>query len=136
MDIRNCRSCGKIFTYAVGPIICPACREAAEAKFQECKKYVSEHRGITITELAEACDVEPNMIRQWLREERLQFSEDSLIGLECEKCGVSIVTGRFCQKCKNEMARGLNSAFAPAPAAVPEPASKNAGTKMRFIDNK
>ena len=84
MDVRNCRQCHKIFNYVAGAVICPKCREENEALFQKCKKYVSEHRGITINELSEACDVEPTLIRQWLREERLQFAEGSLLGLECE----------------------------------------------------
>ena len=135
MDVRNCRQCHKIFNYVTGAVICPKCREDNEAKFQECKKHVSEHRGITINELAEACDVEPSLIRQWLREERLQFAEGSLLGLECENCGVSIVCGRYCAKCKMNLTNALNGVYG-TPKMEPAPQEKKrSGSKMRFIDN-
>lgn len=135
MDVRNCRQCHKIFNYVAGAVICPRCREENEEMFQKCKKHVSEHRGITINELAEACDVEPSLIRQWLREERLQFAEGSLLGLECENCGVSIVSGRYCAKCKASLTNALNGAFS-VPKKEPEvPETKKTGSRMRFIDN-
>ena len=76
MNVRNCRKCGRIFNYVLGPIMCPKCREDQEAKFQEVKKYVQEHHGADIIEVSEECDVDPGQIRQWIREERLQFADD------------------------------------------------------------
>lgn len=135
MDVRNCRQCHKIFNYVAGAVICPKCREENEVKFQECKKHVSEHRGITINKLAEACDVEPSLIRQWLREERLQFAEGSLLGLECESCGVSIVSGRYCAKCKANLTNTLNGAYSTPKMEPASPKKKSDGNRMRFIDN-
>ena len=135
MDVRNCRQCHKIFNYVAGAVICPKCREENEAKFQECKKHVSEHKGITINELAEACDVEPSLIRQWLREERLRFAEGSLLGLECESCGVSIVSGRYCAKCKANLTNALNGAYSTPKMEPASPEKKSGGNRMRFIDN-
>lgn len=62
MNIRNCRNCGRIFNYVAGSIICPACRESMEAKFQEVKEYIREHKGVGIAQVAEACDVEASQI--------------------------------------------------------------------------
>ena len=45
-----------------------------------------------------------------VREERLVFSDDSPVGLPCESCGVTIKTGRFCDKCKAELATGFRHA--------------------------
>ena len=113
MNVRNCRKCGRLFNYAMGPIICPQCREALEEKFKEVKAYISEHNGCGIQEVARECDVEVSQIQQWLREERLQFSEDSMVQLTCESCGTTIRSGRFCDKCKNEMANGFQKAITP-----------------------
>ena len=44
MDVRNCRKCGRLFNYAMGPIVCQNCRESMEEKFQEVKKYVYEQQ--------------------------------------------------------------------------------------------
>ena len=43
-DIRNCRICGKIFNYVMGPVVCPRCKEKLEEKFQEVKKYIRQGR--------------------------------------------------------------------------------------------
>ena len=94
MNVKNCRKCGRLFNYISGPFMCPECRKALEETFQEVKKYVFEHPGATILEVADLCQVEPNQIKQWIREERLQFSEDSAIKVDCEKCGTMIKIGR------------------------------------------
>lgn len=109
MDVRTCRGCKKIFNYLTGPILCPACREALEEKFQVVKKYVMEHKGAGMQEVAEECEVEVQQIRQWLREERLELTEGSAIVLTCESCGGPIRSGRFCDKCKNSMANNFQS---------------------------
>lgn len=134
MNIRNCRNCGRIFNYVAGSVICPACRESMEAKFQEVKEYIREHKGAGIAQVAEACDVEASQIRQWLREERLEVTEDSAMFLNCDNCGAPIRCGKFCEKCKYSMTKGFNevlSASHPAPAQPTK--KKEDGAKMRFL---
>jgi uncharacterized Zn finger protein (UPF0148 family) len=87
MDVRNCRKCGRIFNYVTGPVICPECREKQEEKFQEVKKYIMENRTANIPQIAKDCEVETSQIQQWIREERLEFSQDSDLGIPCENCG-------------------------------------------------
>lgn len=134
MNVRNCRKCGKLYNYVPGPPICPACREALEQKFQEVKEYVRANKIASIPEVAEACDVTQSQIQQWLREERLELAEGSGIALLCEKCGVSIITGRFCEQCKANMANELgNSIRKPE---MPKPEHKKdtrENPKMRFL---
>lgn len=126
MDVHNCRICGRLFNYLSGPDVCPGCREAAEKKFQDVKEYVRDNPGATIPEVADNNDVTTNQIRQWIREERLQFSDDSPVGIECEKCGTQIKTGRFCEACKNKMASALSDSIAkPAPKPVEKKSKPN-----------
>lgn len=133
MDVRNCRRCKKIFNYITGAPICPSCREELEAQFQVVKKYVRDNRGVSIQEVAEACEVDSSQIRQWVREERLEFAEGSMSGMACESCGVMISSGRFCDKCKAALANGFAGARpAPAPAADPKKPT-SASSKMRFL---
>ena len=135
MDVRNCRKCGKLFNYAMGPIICPQCKENLEEKFQEVKQYVFDNKGCGITEVSEACDVSPKQIKQWLREERLQFSEDSAVVLNCENCGAGIRSGRFCDKCKTNMTQELKNAYKKEPAPTPQkPKDRKDSAKMRYLD--
>lgn len=109
MNVRNCRNCKRLFNYISGPHLCPACREEQEKLFQDVKKYVNEHRGVTIPELAEEFDIEQAQIRQWIKEERLEFADDSGIKLACESCGALINCGRFCEACKASLTGGLKS---------------------------
>lgn len=134
MNIRNCRNCGRIFNYVSGPVICPACKESAEAKFQEVKDYIRENKGASINEVAEACEVDPGQIRQWLREDRLEVTPDSAITLSCDNCGASIRSGKFCEKCKNSMAKNLGSVLDKGKAKPIQPQRKDEeGPRMRFL---
>lgn len=119
----------------MGPIVCPQCREALEEKFKEVKTYIEQNPHSGIRDVAEACEVEVAQIQQWLREERLEFTSDSMVQLVCETCGAQIRTGRFCDKCKNEMANGFQRAIRPQKA--PEPQVKKDprdSARMRFLN--
>lgn len=137
MNVKNCRKCRRIFNYVMGPILCPNCREAEEAKFQEVKKYVQENRRCGMQEVSEACDVSLNQIQQWLREERLVLSDDSPMGIECEKCGKMIKSGRFCPECVNQMTNSFQSVSAPKQMsgtyAAPKKDNRD-GSRMRFLN--
>ena len=134
MNVRNCKSCGCIFNYVTGQVICPACREKLEKKFQEVKEYIQENKSVGIQEVAQACDVDVNQIRQWLREDRLELATDSALYLNCESCGLPIRSGRFCDKCKANMTRELQSVIKsnkPAESRTSKNQTDNA--KMRFL---
>ena len=108
MNVKNCRKCGKIFNYIGGQQICPSCVENLEKKFNEVKDYINDHPdAASIAAVADACEVDVNQIKQWIREERLTFGENSVMGIECESCGAMIRSGRFCDKCKSDISRGL-----------------------------
>ena len=138
MNVRNCRKCKKLFNYVVGPIVCPSCREALEAEFQKVKKYVQENRHSDIRTVSEECDVPVDQIRQWVREERLEFSDDSTVGLNCEKCGRMIKSGRYCDDCKRDMTQSFSRVMAAGrgtTAAPQKPKPDKSNPKMRFLDS-
>ena len=135
MDVKNCRRCRRLFNYIGGQPICPQCREELEKKFHEVKKYIFDNKNVTIKDVVENCDIDENTVRQWIREERLEFSAGVDIGVTCEKCGAPIVSGRFCDKCKASMINQLSEAGRRPEAEAPEPAKKAAtGNKMRFLN--
>ena len=135
MNVRNCRKCGRIFNYSVGVQVCPRCREKMEEKFQEVKQYIYDHKGADVQEVSEACDVEQSQIRQWVREDRLQFSDDCPISLPCERCGRMIKSGRYCAQCNNELVNGLNSGKKGIVNVTSEQNKKKASDRdrMRFL---
>lgn len=138
MNVRNCRKCGRVFNYIIGQTLCLSCRDELENKFKEVKEYVQKNRGCTINDVAEICEVETSQIKQWIREERLEFTEDSMIGLACEICGSSIRTGRYCEKCKAQTLNGLNNVVRQAQASRQQqqkPTNNNPkdNPRMRFL---
>ncbi len=134
MNVRNCKSCGRLFNYVTGVPLCMSCRDEREQKFQDVKKYIEEHKHAGMQEVSEECEVEVKQIQQWIREERLSFADDSPIGINCEKCGTMIKTGRFCEKCKREMMNDLGSVRRIQPQQAPVRKSTKDDPRMRFLD--
>lgn len=135
MNVRNCKKCNRLFNYLAGPSICPACREALETKFQEVKKFIQDNNTVPLQIVAEECDVDVAQLRQWVREERLVFSADSVMGIDCELCGIPIPTGRYCDKCKMTMINDLSKAGRQQPQTMPQARRDvTVNPKMRYFD--
>ena len=134
MNLRNCARCGKMFNYIGGPAICDQCKKAIEDDFQKVKQYILDNPHASLKQIADDNEVSSKQIQQWIREERLMFSEGSPIQLQCENCGAPILTGRFCAKCKTSMANNLATSFSKPKPAVQEPIKKDNKAGMRFLD--
>ena len=94
MEVRNCKNCGRLYNYIGGAYrLCPDCMKKLEEKFQEVKQYIEDNPRADMRDISENCDVSTRQIEQWIREERLSFSDDSPIGIACEVCGATIKTG-------------------------------------------
>lgn len=132
MDVRPCRNCKKLFNYLTGQPICPACKDALEEKFIEVKEYVREHPNEGVNEVAKANEVTSNQIKRWIREERLAFSEDSGIGIDCESCGKVIRTGRLCQKCKDKLLGKVEDMYHVEDSVVAK--KHREAARMRFLE--
>lgn len=137
MEVRNCKSCGRLYNYIGGTYkFCPECMRKLEDKFQEVKEYIEENPRSDMRQISEECDISIKQIEQWIREERLTFSEESPIGIACEVCGRSIKTGRFCDKCKESMANKLGSMYGSTVGIgnPDEERAKRQKARMRFLD--
>ena len=133
MNVRNCRKCGKLFNYSFGPSICPACRDALETKFKEVKTYIQDHPMVGIKEVSEECDVEVSQIQQWIREERLEFTSESVMCINCESCGQPIRSGRYCDSCKASLTNGFKDAMRKPVVQKQEKKDPKDSPKMRFL---
>lgn len=133
MDVKTCRICGRLFNHVSGPVRCPACMDELERKFQEVKEYIWNHRQAQLTQIAEDTGVSVGQLRQWVREERLSFADDSPVGLECEVCGTMIKTGRFCDHCKEKINSNLSTAIKKEAVAAPKTFTSDHKNKMRYL---
>ncbi|NLY48490.1 MAG: flagellar protein [Clostridiales bacterium] len=134
MDVRNCKECGKLFNYISGPPLCPACKRKLEDIFEKVKEYIYDHPRVGIQEVSEEFNISVALIKQWIREERLAFAEDSMIGIDCELCGALIKTGRYCKACKVKLARKLQELYPSQRPVVNRSKDYRENAKMRFLD--
>lgn len=134
MEVRTCKQCKRLFNYLTGPSICAACKEELEKKFAKVKEYIRENPKDGINEVATANEVSPNQIRRWIREERLSFSEESGIGLDCESCGKMIRSGRLCQSCKDKLLGKMDALYSKEDSYVAK--KHREAARMRFLDQK
>ncbi|TCK93375.1 flagellar operon protein (TIGR03826 family) [Natranaerovirga hydrolytica] len=133
MEVRNCNSCGRIYNYIGGMPVCPICRNELEEKFQQVKKYIREHPYAQIYDVSEENGVSINQIKQWIREERLTFSKESDVGIDCENCGTMIKTGKYCNSCKVEMVNTFTSAY-NTNTIQEDGTKKDTKTRMRYFN--
>lgn len=104
MNVRNCKTCGQIYAYD-GFDTCLKCRRKDEEDFKKVKEYLDEYPGANISEVEEETGISSKKIIQFLRQGRLEIGDETNVILGCERCGTSIKSGRFCDKCKVEMER-------------------------------
>ena len=123
-----------MFNHIGGPTICDQCKKAIEEDFQKVKQYIQDNPTASLRQIADDNEVSSKQIQQWIREERLMFSEHSPIQLQCENCGASILTGRFCAKCKTSMANNLATSFSKPKQVMQEQIKKDNKAGMRFLD--
>ncbi len=132
MDVRNCKKCGKLFNYD-GDALCPLCIKEMEEKFYQVRDYIRENPSSPMPVVAEENDVPIQQIKKWIRQERLTFSKDSGVSIDCESCGKPILTGRYCRECKGKMTNSFTSMYKEK---EPEHKAKTSSNgKMRFLGN-
>jgi len=132
MNVKNCITCGKIYNYD-GFKICQNCRRNNENDFVKLKEYLYKNPGADISEVHEATEVDTKKIIEFLKEGRLEITGGGNLVLECESCGVSITTGRFCDKCTAELQRELGQAMVSPKVEKPKIEQKEK-SKFRVID--
>ncbi len=132
MEVKNCKGCGRLFNYLQGPPLCPACVADLEDKFQQVKDYLGEHPKAQMNEIAEENEVSVKQIKQWVRDERLTFTAESQITLDCENCGGPVLTGKFCDKCRVSLQNELSGAIKRPEKLEPQKPARERD-RMRFL---
>lgn len=124
MDVKVCKNCRRLFNYMFGPELCPECTKLLsgdrgevakgtapvtlsanvsvdEAKFAQVRDYIMSNPKASVSQIAEVNDITPGKLFEWIREDRLEFSDESVHAwFTCEKCGAKIKSGRLCSRCK------------------------------------
>lgn len=109
MDIKTCRTCGKIFQFR-GNYQCQECVRAADEKFVTVRNYMFDNPSANMQEICDTCDVDEEVVLRWIREGRLIVHEDGAPLLKCMSCGRAIHAGRYCLDCSRNVESQINSA--------------------------
>jgi hypothetical protein len=99
-----------MFSSRNGQLFCSKCRPNDDDDFRIVREYVYDHPNSTVRDVHEATEVPEELILKFLRQGRLTLKDDG-VGLECERCGTSISSGRFCDNCAYELKNGFQNAF-------------------------
>lgn len=108
MDIRNCKRCGRIYTYD-GFSYCRKCRHEMDEEFEKVKEYLRKYPGASISEVEAATGVDEDTVMNYVKDGRLEMDPSSTIEIYCEKCGERIFSGRYCDKCTRELSNNLSN---------------------------
>jgi flagellar operon protein (TIGR03826 family) len=134
-DVRNCKRCGKIYNYIGGAPVCQDCREDDERIFKRVKEYLYDHAGASLSEVSTTLDVSVEKIKRYLKEGRLEIVGDGAnMVLECEKCGKSIRTGRFCNSCSSELSKDLQTTARDINTDISSQESSKRTVEMRYLN--
>ncbi len=134
-DVRNCRRCGRMYNYLGGPPICIDCKNADEEIFKKVKEYLYENPGATLAQVSTDVEVSVEKIKMFLKEGRLEITDGANIILECERCGKSINTGRFCTDCQNKVSNDIAKTSNRANEKREQTTEfKRSGTGLRYLN--
>jgi hypothetical protein len=124
MEVKVCKKCKRLFNYIYGPELCQDCLKIVpnddkerigkelnvilkpkdkedEEKYDQVRDFVMANPRATVAQIAEVNGIKPSTLLEWVREDRLEFSDNSKHAwFECEKCGIKISSGRLCNRCK------------------------------------
>jgi methionyl-tRNA synthetase len=107
-----------------------------DQKFNEVRDYIYSHPQASMDDVCAATEVEPTDIKRWLAEGRLLLSKGSSIGLSCEKCGKTILSGTQCEECLAKLRNTLqNAANTMKPPEPPKPKQHDSKPKERMHVN-
>ena len=107
---RTCGKCGKANPdyKGVGEYKCSECGFIMYDDFGVVRNYLEAHRGATQSMVHQATGVSMETIRQFLKEERLEISNNSSVMLACEICNAPIRSGRYCLECARKVEKMRN----------------------------
>ena len=111
MELKNCEKCGRKFGAMSSETLCTKCSaENIETDFKKVRDYLYDNPGASVREVSEETGVAERIILKLLKDERIEIIDENNGLLNCERCGVSIKSGKICDGCKNELAKDLMGA--------------------------
>ena len=133
MDLINCKKCGRAFGDD-GNEFCSRCRIDPEEAYRKVKDYLYDHPGATVNEVHEETGVSERLILQFLRDDRIEIRESDNTFLDCERCGTSITSGRYCDECAGAIKKGFQKVLTPKEKEVKKDKGEMKNNRMFAAD--
>jgi flagellar operon protein (TIGR03826 family) len=130
-NLRNCSICGRVFAYK-GRDICSKCLEKEDGDYAIVRRYVRDHPGASVPEIAEATKIDEEKILQFIRDGRLVRRSSNYTTL-CQRCGKAIPGGKYCENCLRELGAEIKSIIPSARKVEPEIKTRDTGKDKMHI---
>lgn len=126
MTVKNCVRCNRMFQSDGPGKLCARCLDTDEEDFKVVREYVYDNPNCSIPEVSESTGVAEEKILKFLRQGKLVLKDSTSMVLDCERCGKSITSGKYCESCTREMSRDLKSAASQTAQNIQQKSGANA----------
>jgi predicted RNA-binding Zn-ribbon protein involved in translation (DUF1610 family) len=98
--IQRCSYCNTAMVYVYGEIFkCPICGRKELSDFGKVREFLEENGAQSVIVIHEATNVDIEVIEEFLKDGRVQISNNSDSYIRCQSCGKEIKYGRYCPEC-------------------------------------
>ena len=99
-----CKNCGGVLVYrGLGEYRWEKCRTDAFDNYGKTRNFIEENPGASAIDIEKNTGVSKLAIREMLKESRFEVKEGVKSFLRCENCNAEIRSGRYCEKCENDI---------------------------------
>ncbi len=131
MGLRNCPECKRLFTGGSHDI-CPDCVRKEEEDYDKVSVYLKRNPKSSIEDVEKNTEVQKKKIVKFLKAGKI-LATDIETGeplLTCAACKMPIESGKYCQKCAEELSSRLKGKQQKLPGQEPKkqmPGDKGSG---------
>ena len=110
----NCPRCGNKYSRPeLGVYVCSVCRFHERMDYALVRSRCEKRADITIEEAVKTTNIGLNQRERIKREVKIGINELANSKYNCQKCGVVIAYGRYCEDCKKRIGEELRNAGNP-----------------------
>lgn len=97
---KRCDECGGIIVQETLHIFkCDCCKKVFKDDFQRIKEYLDINKNATVLDIEHALGISRQLIKECLREGKIEPTSGGVMMLGCKKCNTPIRIGSYCSIC-------------------------------------
>lgn len=112
---KMCKRClGRMVYVEDGVYRCQLCGTEGYDDLGKIKRFFEQNGAMSVVEAAKGAGVSQELIELCLKDGKLEMPTVKFTQ-KCGRCGCGIPSGRFCRRCKSELAGGIKAMFDAKP---------------------